>query len=205
MDKETGISSIAEKLENYYKKEHHFNKSITKLRGLAKKAGAEESFKWSSPVYTIDGKNVFWIAKFKNHFSLGFFNGAFLKDSAKVLENAQEGKTKAMRHWKFKTIEEIDEPTALKYMQEAIANEKKGLSIKPQKKKSIKIPEILKEALTRNHALKKAFSKLTEGKKQEYYEYLTSPKLESTKQRRLKRIIPKIAAGKSLHDQYRRK
>jgi len=205
MDKKKHTTTITEKLENYYSKEHHFNKGITKLRGLALKTGAEESFKWSSPVYTTEGKNVFWIAKFKNHFSLGFFNGTFLKDSKKVLENAQEGKTKAMRHWKFKTIEEIDEPTVLKYMQEAIANEKKGLSIKPQKKKSIKIPEVLREALTRNHALKKAFSDLTEGKKQEYYEYLSSPKLERTKKIRLKRIIPKIAAGKSLHDEYRRK
>lgn len=204
MDKKSTLT-VSEKLVTYYTKDHHFKKGISILRGLAKKAGAEETFKWSAPVYTVDGKNVFWIAKFKNHFSIGFFNGAFLKDSKKVLENAQEGKTKGMRHWKFRTIEEVDEKIVLKYIEEAIKNEKKGLTLKPKKKKQLEIPKLLNDALNTNYALKKAFAKMSSGKKQEYYEYIKSAKMDRTKQTRLERIIPKIVAGKGLNDEYRRK
>ena len=95
----------SEKLETYYEKEHPFKKGIAFLRELALKTKAKEDFKWSIPVYTLNGKNVFGICKFNNHFGVWFFNGVFLKDPKKVLENAQEGKTKGMRHWKFQRLE----------------------------------------------------------------------------------------------------
>jgi hypothetical protein len=47
----------------------------------------------------------------------------------KILENAQEVKTKAMRHCKFKSLEEIDKTTVCEYITEAIENQKKGLHL----------------------------------------------------------------------------
>ncbi len=70
----------SENVEAYYAAEHPFKKGVALLRDLARKTPATETFKWNAPVYTVDGKNVFWISRFKNHFSLGFFNGFdFLK------------------------------------------------------------------------------------------------------------------------------
>ena len=132
-----------EKLETYYEKEHPFKKGIGILRKIALKTEAREDFKWSIPVYTLNGKNVFGICKFKSHFGVWFFNGVFLKDPKNVLENAQEGKTKGMRHWKFQSLEAVDEQIVLSYMKEALDNQKKGMEVKAEKTKEVVIPELL--------------------------------------------------------------
>ena len=52
----------SEKLEAYYEQEHPFKEGISILRDLTLKTKVVEMFKWGSPVYTAEGKNVFWIA-----------------------------------------------------------------------------------------------------------------------------------------------
>ena len=41
----------SEKLNTYYTKDHQFKKGITILRAVARKTNAEETYKWSAPVY----------------------------------------------------------------------------------------------------------------------------------------------------------
>ena len=145
------------------------------------------------------------ISRFKNHFGLGFFNGIFLKDPKKVLINVQEGKTQAMRHWRFKSIGEIDPPTIVVYINEAIENEKKGLRLIPEKKKKSEliIPKLLKDALDINPKMEKAFNTLSPYKQRDYAEYISSAKQEKTKLTRLEKIIPMINQGIGLNDKYR--
>jgi len=195
----------SEKLEAYYEQEHPFKEGISILRDLALKTKVIETLKWGSPVYAAVGKNVFWIARFKNHFGLGFFNGMFLKDPKKILINVQEGKTQAMRHWKFKSIGEIDPPSIVAYINEAIENEKKGmrLILGKKKKSELIIPELLKEALAENPKMKKAFIVLSPYKQRDYAEYISSAKQEKTKLSRLEKIIPMIKQGIGLNDKYR--
>lgn len=193
----------SEKLETYYEKGHPFKDGIALLRELALKTPAREDFKWSIPVYTLNGKNVFGICKFKSHFGVWFFNGVFLKDPKKVLENAQEGKTKGMRHWKFGSLEEVDEKTVLAYMLEALENQKKGLEIKAEKSAEATIPELLQKELDGNKGLKAAFEKFTSYKQKEFCEYIAEAKQEATKLRRLGKILPMIEKGIGLHDVYR--
>lgn len=171
---------------------------------MALRTSFKETLKWGSPVYTIDGKNVLGIMGFKSYFGIWFFNGVFLTDPKKVLENAQEGKTKAMRHWKFTSAEAIiDKSSVLSYMQEAIENQKKGLALKPVKKKSVPVPEILKEALNEEVALKIEFNALSPGKKRAYCEYIAEAKQVKTKISRLEKIRPKIIDGAGLYDKYK--
>ncbi len=193
----------SEKLEAYYAKEHPFKKGISHLRAIALKTEAIEDYKWSIPVYTLDNKNVFGICKFKSHFGVWFFNGVFLKDPKKVLENAQEGKTKGMRHWKFQNLDEIDEKTVLGYMKEALENQKKGLEIKVEKSKKVTIPELLKSELKKDSQLKAAFEKFIPYKQKEFSEYIAEAKQEKTKLRRLEKILPMIKEGVGLNDAYR--
>lgn len=117
----------SEKVEAYYAEEHHFKEGIAKLREVALKTKAEETFKWHAPVYMVNGKNVFWISRFKNHYGLGFFNGSSSKDPKGVLVNAQPGKTQAMRHWRFKSNSEIDKKNVLQYLNEALENQEKEM------------------------------------------------------------------------------
>lgn len=193
-----------EKIEAFYNKEHHFKDGIALLRSLAKQTELEEYLKWGAPVYTIDNKNVLGIMAFKEHFCLWFFNGVFLKDTREVLENAQEGKTKAMRHWKFSNIEEVDKKAVLQYMEEAIANQKKGKVLQKEKSTKVKIPSLLKEALESNAEAKKQFELLTPYKQKEYYEYVSTAKQEKTKLTRLEKSIALLLQGIGLNDVYRK-
>ena len=156
----------------YYEIKHHFKDAIAHLRSLAKQTEAKETCKWGMPVYTLNGKNVYGICRFKDFFGIWFYQGVFLKDSKKVLRNAQEGKTKAMRHWNFKTIEEIDDKSVMAYLQEAIENQKLGKEMKPSRKSAAFVmPDMLQDAFEKNGTLKKAFYQFSPFKQKEFGEY----------------------------------
>lgn len=195
-----------EKIDLFYNEAHQFKNGVAQLRTLALDCGMTETYKWSFPTYMINNKNVIAINKFKNHFGIWFFNGVFLSDSKKVLENAQEGKTIAMRHWKFTSLEGIDKKDITSYINEAIENQKKGLQVKVEKKPKTKIvfPVHLSIALENNEDIKIAFNKLTYSKQKDYAEYIATAKQEKTKLSRLEKIIPLILAGRGLHDQYKK-
>ncbi|MEB8329715.1 DUF1801 domain-containing protein [Flavobacteriaceae bacterium KMM 6897] len=193
----------AEKIEAFYDKEHPFKDGIALLRSLAKQTELTETLKWGAPIYTIDNKNVLGIIAFKEYFGLWFFNGVFLTDPNRVLENAQEGKTKAMRHWKFSSIEKVDKKAVLQYMEEAISNQKKGKVLQKEKSNTLKIPLLLKEALEKDLEANRQFRLLTPYKQREYFEYISTAKQEKTKLSRLEKSLPLILKGIGLHDKYR--
>ena len=142
------------------------------------------------------------IGAFKSYAGLWFFNGVFLKDPANVLINAQEGKTKGLRQWRFETIGDIDEKLVRAYIEEAIQNQKDGKEIKPEKKPLI-IPDELKEALASNSQLSEAFDSLSLSCKREYTEHISEAKKPETKQKRLDKIKPMILAKVGLNDKYK--
>lgn len=195
------------KIIAYFDKAHPFKESIGLLRSLVLETELEETFKWSFPVYTINNKNVLGICRFANHFGIWFFHGALLKDPKKVLENAQEGKTKNMRHWKFTSKEAINRNDILTYIHEAIENQKKGIVPKKSqatKKEPINIPDVLGALLESDPEAQQAFQILTPYKQREYCEYIETAKQEKTKQSRLEKIAPMIRSGKGLNDAYRK-
>ena len=97
------------------------------LAGLAMK----EECKWGKPPYTVDGKNIVIMQGFKEYFGLGFFQGALLTDSKKVL--VQLGQVHAGRVMKFTSAKDIRAKAATikAYVREAIAVEKAGLRLGP--------------------------------------------------------------------------
>lgn len=142
--------------------------------------------------------------RFKQHFGIWFFQGVFLSDPLEVLENAQEGKTKAMRHWKFAENSSLNRAQIDAYVAEAIANTKKGLKVLPSKKSAkTKIPPELKQALE-DPKLKMAFEALSPYKQRDFAEYVATAKQEATKSRRLEKILPMILEGIGLNDKYRK-
>lgn len=155
-------------------------------------------------VYTHNDKNVVGVVAFKNFVSLWFYNGVFLEDKQKVLINANEGKTKAQRQWRFTGKEEIKENLILEYIKEAIQNEENGKVWKPQRSKTPEIPDLLKTAFSKEKKLQPAFEKLTPYIQKEYIEHLESAKRDETKQTRLEKAIPMILEGVGLHVRYRK-
>src|SRR5690606_20049587 len=147
-------------------------------------------------------ENIVSCYGFKDYFTIFFYNGVFLTDPYKVLINAQEGKTKTLRHWRFNSQAEISEEKIIAYVNEAIEIAKKGLTVKPEKFKALPIPELLEKEFNQNSELKSCFEKLTPGKQKEYIVYLNEPKQEKTKLSRLDKIRPLIREGKGLNDKY---
>lgn len=194
------LNSVEEYLEVHSK----WTKGLEILRNVMLSTELEETLKWSAPVYTVNGKNVVGLGAFKNHFGVWFFNGVFLKDEKKLLVNAQENKTKALRQMRFNSVDEIDKNAVLSYVKEAIENQKSGKEIKPDrsKKKTI-IPTELQIELDKDSDYKNSFDKLTPGKQRDYCEHIASAKRDATKQSRLEKIKPMILQGLGLYDKYK--
>ncbi|NER16052.1 YdeI/OmpD-associated family protein [Spongiivirga citrea] len=192
----------AEKLEAYFKRNLQWGEELYYLRSLLNQSELTEDYKWNFPVYTLNNKNVIGLGAFKAYVGLWFFQGSFLKDEHKVLINAQEGKTKGLRQWRFTGKEEMDEALIVKYIAEAIQNQKDGKEIKIGKKSDV-IPEILAEKLAKDKTLQTTFNALKAGQKREFIEYINEAKREATKLSRLEKIIPMILSGVGLHDKYK--
>lgn len=175
-----------------------------KLEQLVAEIPLKKEFKWGGDVYTYKGKNVLAFSGFKNHFSLWFYNGVFLEDKHKVLINANESKTKALRQWRFKTIEDLDEDRVRAYMKEAIQIAEEGKELPKMKGEAKPIPALLKEALNQDIELKKNFESLSKSCQREYCEYIDEAKKEQTKINRLEKIKPMILERKGLNDKYKK-
>lgn len=191
-----------ERLEAFFAHPLH-REGVALLRKLALQTGVVEDLKWGVPYYTFEGKNVFALVKSKEHFGIWFPMGAFLKDPEKKLKNAQEGKTKGLRSWKFGSLAEVEEETVLAYMRETLDNHKKGLKLPVGKKGVPQIPDALQARLDAEASLKEAFGDLPPYKQREYCEHIAQAKQEATKLRRLEKILPMIAQGLGLNDAYR--
>ena len=188
--------------EEYFSKHPEYDDILNKLRSILLSTELEEAMKWGIPTYCLKNKNVAGIGAFKEYAGIWFFNGSFLSDKAKVLINAQEGKTKGMRQWRFSSVEEVNESLVREYIAEAIQNQKDHKEIKPEKKPLV-IPEVLKEALASDSRLAESFESMTPGKRKEYAVYVDEAKREETKTKRLEKIKPMILEGIGLNDKYR--
>ncbi|MGV6860219.1 MAG: YdeI/OmpD-associated family protein [Putridiphycobacter sp.] len=193
-------------VQKYFDKENlNWKDEQLLLRKIILETGLKETIKWGRPTYTLDGKNIVGLAGFKNHFGLWFFQGSLLKDKQKMLNNAQEGKTQAMRQWRFESAQDIHPDLVKTYVLESIDNHKQGLSVKIDKKSRGKYdlaPE-LKTSFEANEKLKDSFYNLTPGRQKEYSNHILEAKRVDTKLKRLEKITPMILKGVGLHDKYK--
>jgi uncharacterized protein YdeI (YjbR/CyaY-like superfamily) len=179
---------------------------IEQLKLILEKYPFEIKTKWGGPVYTYQGKNVLGIAAFKSYTGIWFYQGALIQDTEKLLVIAQEGRTKAMRQWRFQSVEELTlhlENIHL-YIQEAIQLVIDGKEIKADRNKPLpEIDSLILNAFKNNEKFKNQFETLSLSKKRDYLEYIDSAKRVETKQKRVEKIIPLIEAGVGLHDKYK--
>src|SRR3954449_7153349 len=84
--------------------------AIAAMRRVLAGFAMKEECKWGKPTYTVDGRNIVILQGFKEYFGLGFFQGALLTDSKKVL--VQPGQVQAGRVMKFRSAKEISAKAA---------------------------------------------------------------------------------------------
>ncbi|MFB3306865.1 DUF1801 domain-containing protein, partial [Pseudomonas sp. AMR01] len=158
--------------EDYIAAHPGWEDELRELREMILTTDVEETIKWGAPVYTVNGKNVLAIAAFKNHAAIWFYQGALLRENTALLENAQEGKTKALRQVRIEKGQKLPTSELRKYVEEAIQNQKEGKEIKPVKNKEIEVPEEMVAEFSKDKELKTAFHQLTPGKQREYCEHI---------------------------------
>ncbi len=190
--------------DEYFNTPRNWQNEVLALREILCGTELVEKIKWGAPCYTFDGKNIVGLGAFKDYFGLWFHQGVLLADKNKVLINAQEGKTRALRQWRMASMENIDSGLVTAYIHEAIDLAKAGKSITPERNKPIVIPYELSTVLSLDETMKDAFDALRPGLKREYADYISEAKQATTKERRLEKILPMILAGIGLNDKYRK-
>ncbi len=193
----------ANSVDEYIADAGTWKNELIRLREILRSTELEEEVKWGVPCYTCDGKNVVGIAGFKSYFGLWLHQGALLKDPKKVLMNAQEGKTKALRQWRMQTARDIKPAMIKSYVKEAIKLVRAGKQTAPARRKPVVVPAELKKALVADKKASESFKSMRLGLRREYADYIAEAKREDTKLRRLEKIMPMIVAGSGLHDRYR--
>ncbi len=188
--------------KHVWDKTNQWEEELELLKTIIAKTPLVETTKWGGTIYTYNNKNIIGIGGFKSYFGVWFMNGVFLKDEAKVLVNAQEGVTKALRQWRFNAKAEVDEKLLLHYIKEAMKNEELGLTHKPTKKETV-ISPFFQNELDSNPELAKAFEGFTPYKQREFLEYIDTAKQEKTKISRMEKIRPMILGNIGLNDKYK--
>ncbi len=192
-------------VDDFIAKKSQWSEVLKLLRKVIASTELQETIKWGSPVYTLDGKNVVGLGAFKEYAGIWFFQGAQLKDRLKVLINAQEGKTKALRQWRFQSLDEVSAHDVKAYVEEAIANQRSGKVTKasaPRKKPLVIPPEIL-EAFQLDKQLQARFEAFNLTRKRELTEYISEAKRPETKVRRLQKVVKLIRDNRGLYDNYK--
>lgn len=190
-------------LKAYFSEQEIWRSETNKLREIVIATGVDEALKWGMPVYSAYGKNVVGIGASQTYFGLWFYQGALLADSDRVLINAQEGKTKAMRQWRFQSAREVKVRLVKKYILEAVALAEQGKQVKPNRNMPVVVPPELEKVLAENPGAKKCFDSLSKSCRREYANYVAEAKKAETKVRRISKIIPMILDSVGLNDKYR--
>ena len=175
---------------------------IAEMRRVLAGFEMKEECKWGKPTYTVDGKNIVIMQGFKEYFGLGFFQGALLKDSKKVL--VQLGQVHAGRVMKFTSVKDImaKAATIKAYVREAIAVEEAGLRMERKKTSDFPVPEELTERLRRDPRFKRAFEALTPGRQRSYLYHFAAAKQSATRVARIEKAMPAILEGRGFLERH---
>jgi len=188
----------------YIAKHPKYSQALNSLRRLFLSLPLEESLKWGAPFYTYHGKNIIGMAAFKHYAGMWFVQGSFLKDPYKALVNAQEGKTRGLRQWRFSEDTPLDLPQVKEYVLEAIENCKQGKEIQPIKNNVLVVPAELQTVLDKDLLLLEAFERFTVAKRREFALHVAAAKQLATKQKRIAAMLPLILRGESLYAKYQK-
>ncbi len=171
------------------------------LRKILLDCNLTEHFKWKTPCYCSNKKNIALIHIFKNYCALSFFKGSLLEDNDRILiqptKNSQAG-----RQIRFSDLEEIIRyKSKIKaFIFEAIEIEKQGLNVKYKEVSDYDIPQALTTIFRSDKDFKKAFYALTPGRQKGYLLHFSKPKQTKTRLIRIQKNKQRIMDGFGLND-----
>lgn len=188
-------------IDEYVANKEEFAKVICELlRELIHKSDnfIIEDWKWNIPIFKKNSM-VCCFACFKKHVSISFFNGATMIDKHALFTG--DCTAKNMRTIKYTNISEINEIYLIDYFKEAFL-QSDNVIIKVLPKKEFKIPELLQNALNTNKLAKVNYAKMAYTYRKEYSLYVAEAKRESTKLKRLAKVISNLEYNFKMHESY---
>lgn len=189
------------KVDDYLQNTEKWQKELSHLRSILLDCMLSEEFKWRAPCYTLKGKNLVLLARFKNYCALSFIKGVLLKDELSLLVAPGEN-SNSVRMFKFENLEDIKkvEPYIKAYILEAIDLQNAGVKIEKQPGKTNEIPNEILELLKQTPSLAEAFHQLTPGRQRGYLLFFNAAKQSKTKLARIKKYTSRILDGKGIND-----
>lgn len=187
--------------DSYFQQLQQWKEELLALRTLLLSIPLQESIKWGHACYSHADKNIVILQPFKNYLALGFFKGASISDTYKLL--VKPGKyTQAGRQLRIESVADIQqkEPAIRQYLQQAILIEQKGIELPSSESPTDIFPEEWATRLAARPALAKAFNQLTPGRQRAYQIYFSAPQQSATRERRIDKMIPLIMSGKGIND-----
>lgn len=188
-------------VDDYIKHAQVFRDELKALRAILLDCGLTEEFKWRSPCYTFQKKNVVIIGELKACCTFSFFKGALIKDPHGILEKPGEN-SRAARLIRFSNVDEIRKrkPVLKTYIEEAIKIEQVGLKIDFQEDQQLDFPEELQKKFEETPELKIAFGALTPGRQRGYVMFFSAAKQSKTRTARIEKYTSRILDGKGMND-----
>lgn len=178
-----------------------WKEELLAIRKILLETELVEDYKWSTPCYTHNNKNIVIIAPFKTHFALGFFNATAINDSANLLIKAGAN-TQSGRQLRFKDCKEILDKKAIikKYIKEAISIQDTNIVDTTKPAAPVVEVEELSTIFKSDVAFKKAFESLTPGRQRGYLIYFSGAKQAETRVTRIEKYRDRILAGIGITD-----
>ena len=181
-------------------KVHTWARELVALRALVNATELDETMKWGTPCYTLDGKNVVMVSAFNGWCGLSFFKGVLLDDPDGLLDVPGPA-THAGRVLKITGPDELEarRTAAQGFVRQAIELERAGAEV-PKRTTDEPMPDELIAVLDGNPAVAEAWDALTPGRKRSFVLHVGSAKQAKTRVARSEKCIPKILAGKGFNE-----
>ena len=189
------------KVDFFFNKADKWQEAFIKLRMIVLDCGLTEELKWGQPCYTLENSNIVLMHGFKEYCALLFMKGALLPDPNGILIQQTEN-VQAARQIRFTNVQQIIElePVLQRYIEEAIAVEKAGLTVELKKTEDFPMPEEFINKLEEVPGLQDAFEALTPGRQRAYLLYFSAPKQAKTRVSRIEKYVQPIFEGRGLND-----
>lgn len=197
------------RIDEYIKNSAEFAQPILMhFRELIHKTcpNVEENLKWGMPSFEYEGL-MCNMASFKHYCTIGFWKATLMKDK-ELFQNLQN-QTSMGHLGKLTNIKELPVNSKLiSWIKEAMRLNELGLKIettKPGKAKAMVEPDYLISAFKKNKRSWITYSAFSQTYKNEYIEWITEAKTETTRNKRLQEAIILLEEGKPRNWKYMKK
>jgi len=191
------------RIDAYIAKSADFAQPIlTHLRQVVHGAcpDVEETMKWSMPHFTYRKRMLCGMASFKQHCTLGFWNGGRIVEGDAPAEKAMG------QFGRITSLADLPADDVLAgYVRKAMELNDAGVRRTAKRgapRAELAVPDYMAAALERSEQARATFEGFSPSQRREYVEWITEAKGDATRERRLATALEWMAEGKPRNWKY---